>query len=598
MARFPDRLIEQISQATDIVEVIGQYLALKKRGKEYVGLCPFHEDHRPSLNVSPAKQIFKCFACGAGGGVFQFLVQSQKLTFPEAVRQLAERAGIRLPDLTETPEADRSFSREALVKLCTFAARFYREALFSEPGESALAYARGRRLTDESIRRFGLGYAPDSWEALRSAATQAGFSDRQLLAAGLVAQREDGSCYDRFRNRLIFPIFDVAGKVIAFGGRALSAEESAKYLNSPETSVFDKSANLYALHWARQEIVRGGQAVVVEGYLDALMCHQEGLSNVVATLGTALTDRHVRTLARYATDVVLVFDADTAGQAAAERAIELFLSQRLDVRVATVPQADAEVKDPCDYVLAAGADEMRKLISGAPDALDYAWSRRAQQYRQADTLAQKRTVLEEFLRLIVSSAAYGAIDALRQGLLVGHLAELVGLSPRDVGEQMRRIAGRLARASGPGRADSAAPPQEFSDRAERWLLGVLINEPALFETVRDEIAPGMFDSPILRAVAEQVWALAEKGRLDLAPLLGAGQSAQWGRVVTDLQIAAEKRGNYRQHLAEAAEDLKRRQQAEELQQLKQQMDTDKNAALREISSRLRRPDRRRRPKLA
>lgn len=600
MALFPERFISQVQQATDIVEVVGQYVALKKRGKEFVGVCPFHEDHRPSLNVSPTKQIYKCFACGAGGGVFQFLTQLQKLSFPEAVRQLAERAGIPAPAVQEAPGADRSSSREALAELCTFAARFYRDALLSEQGASALAYARGRALSDDSIRRFGVGYAPDAWESLRAAATKGGFTDRQLLAAGLVSQRENGTCYDRLRNRLIFPIFDAVGKVIAFGGRALSDGEQAKYLNSPETVLFDKSANLYALHWARQEMARTGQGVVVEGYLDALMCHQAGVGNVVATLGTALTERHVRLLSRYAREVVLVFDADVAGQAAAERAIEVFLSQRLNVRVATVPQMAGEggaVKDPCDYVLAAGAEGMRRLVADAPDALEYAWARRAEAYRQAETLTQKRTILEEFLRLIVSSAAYGAIDALRQGLLVGHLAELVGLSPRDVNEQMRRLGRRVGRASATG-GDESAPPEQATDRAERWALGALISHPELFDTVRDKIAPGMFDSPALRAVAEQVWLLAGQGRLELAALLGAGESEHWGRVVTDLQIAAEKRGNHRRHLAEAAEDLQRRRRRQELQLLKAKMDTDKDAALREIGSRLRSPDPRRRPKLA
>ena len=337
MARFPDRFINQVAEATDIVEVVGQFIALKKRGKEFLGICPFHQDHRPSLNVSPSKQIFKCFACGAGGGVFQFLQQHLKLSFPEAVRELANRAGIPVPADEAPARPDSSPSGESLLKMTTFAARFFRDQLNSPAGSDALEYARARKLTDESIARFGLGFAPDSWDALRSAAVGAGFTDRQLAAAGLVAEREDGSSYDRFRNRLMFPILDAAGRVVAFGGRAMEQTERAKYLNSPETALFDKSANLYALNWSRRGIVDSGQAVVVEGYLDALMCIQEGVVNVVATLGTALTERHVRVLARVAREVVLVFDSDVAGQAATERAVELFLMQRLNVRMGTVP---------------------------------------------------------------------------------------------------------------------------------------------------------------------------------------------------------------------------------------------------------------------
>jgi DNA primase len=324
--RFPEHFINQVAQATDVVDLIGQYVALKKRGKEFVGLCPFHDDKRPSLNVSPSKQIFKCFACGTGGGVFQFLMQYEKLEFPQAVRALAERAHIPLPAETAAPEP-KGLGRADLIALMTFAARYYRSQLRSAAGADALRYALGRGLNESSIDRFGIGYAPDSWDALLRAALAEGYGEEQLVAAGLVARREERpGCYDRFRNRLIFPILGPAGEVIAFGGRALAAEEQAKYLNSPDTPIFDKSAQLYALNWARQPIAASGTAIVVEGYLDALMPIQSGVGNVVATMGTALTDRHVRLLARYAKEAVLVFDADTAGSAAAERALEIFLA--------------------------------------------------------------------------------------------------------------------------------------------------------------------------------------------------------------------------------------------------------------------------------
>jgi len=601
MARLPERFIHRVAEATDIVDVIGQYVALKKRGREFVGLCPFHEDHRPSLNVSPTKQIYKCFACGAGGGVFQFLMQLQGLSFPEAVRHLAERAGIPLPAEPRAEGADSSLSTETLVRVNTFAARFFRDLLGSPAGASALAYARQRGLKDESVRRFGLGYAPDSATALRAAALQAGFTDRQLLAAGLTARREDGSVYDRFRNRLMFPILDPGGQVIAFGGRALSATERAKYLNSPQTALFDKSANLYALNWSRPAIVEAGQAVVVEGYLDALMCIQEGVPNVTATLGTALTERHVRLLGRFAREVVLVFDADTAGQAAAERAVEVFVSQRLHVRVAAVPaQASSdgagEVKDPCDYVLAAGPEAFRSLLASASDALEYAWSRRVEEYRRAPNLVEKGRILEQFLRLVVSSSAYGSIDALRQGLLAAQIAELAGVSPADVAERMRRMARRIPRASAaPAEAQPDLPGGEY--RAEGWLLGALVNAPELFETVQERVSPEMFREPTLRAVAERVWELGRAGRLDISTLLNSEQGQAWGGVLTDLQLSAQQRGNYEQTLADAAEDLCRRRRQEELQHLKAQGDRASPEVLSRIAQLGRRTDRRRRPKL-
>jgi DNA primase len=359
--------------------------------------------------------------------------------------------------------------------------------------------------------------------------------------------------------------------------------------------LFDKSANLYGLNWARPEIVQSGRAAVVEGYLDALMCHQAGIAHVVATLGTAMTERHVRMLSRYAGEIVLVFDADAAGQAAAERAIELFLAQRVNVRVATIPQGDqGQVKDPCDYVLAAGEGAMRGLLDDAPDALEFAWRRRRERYEQAHSLAQKRAVIEEFLRLVVSSAAYGAIDALRQGLLVGHLAELLGISAADVTDRMRRVARQVV----PARAGAPEPAAEpaGSERAERWVLAALLNAPELFGDVRERIDPRMFREPTLRTVAEQVWRLAGQGRLEIADLLGAGDSEQWGRLITDLQAAGAGRGNYRQSLLEAAEDLLRRRQKEQLQELRESPDADRTEVMRQVAAEARRPDRRRRPR--
>ena len=597
MARYSDSFINRVAQANDIVEVVGQFIALKKRGREFLGLCPFHDDHRPSLHVSPTKQIFKCFVCGAGGGVFQFLMQYQKLTFPEAVRQLAERAGIPLPREQVPSRADRSLSREQLVKLMTFAARYYRDQLLGQAGAAALAYARSRGLSDRSIRRFGLGYAPDAWEHLTLAARKAGFSERQLLATGLACRRDDGSCYDRFRNRLIFPIVNLVGEVIAFGGRALDAAEQAKYLNSPETVLFDKSANLYALNWSRQAVVETGRVIVVEGYLDALMCIQEGVPNVVATLGTALTDRHVRLLSRFARDVVLVFDADTAGQAAARRAIETFLTQRVNVRVAAVPQQSAgegQVKDPCDYVLAAGGEAMRALADEAPDALEYAWRRQREAYLRAGTLAEKNAVLEEFLTLIVSCSAYGAIDAIRQGMLVAQLAELVGVDADGIAARMRRLARQVRRATGPAQEGTYAA-ENPQHRAERWILGALLNEPELFGRVAGKVTPEMFEEPSLRVVAEEVWRLAAADRLELAVLLGTGRGQELGTLITDLQLDAERRGQFDQTLQGAVEVLVRRWQERELAELKARRGVRDPELLRKIVERRREPDKGRFP---
>ncbi|MBS3734016.1 MAG: DNA primase [Phycisphaerae bacterium] len=590
MPRFDETFIQQVQQATDIVDLVEQYVALKKRGKEFVGLCPFHQDTHPSMYVSPAKQIFKCFACGAGGTAFNFVMLYDKLTFPETVRRLAERAGIPLPRQVAEPDQPSGLSKNDLLAACLFAARWFREQLHAPGGQAALDYAHGRGLTDASIQRFGLGYAPDAWDALLKAATAAGHSDRQLAAAGLVIRKDDpGRCYDRFRNRLIFPILDVDGRPVAFGGRTMS-DEDAKYLNSPETPLFDKSNMLYGLNWARKAIVSSGQVIVAEGYLDALMPMQAGVDNVVATLGTSLTDRHVTLLARYARDVVLLFDADTAGAAAAERALETFLTQKFHVRVGTIPAGT----DPCDLVLAEGPDALRAIVDESPDALHYVWQRTYDSWTAAGRPADRQQIVERFLQLVASSSVYGAIDEVRRGQLAQHIAHVLNVPAADLQQQMRRLSRRLRGSGGSG----AAPRGTYAAErlAERHLLEVLLNAPQLFDTAAERVDPKDFEDAALRTIAERFWKLAHDGRAHLDDLLASEALAEHGALLADLATAGEQRGNYEATLVGALDDMVYRRRRAELHRLRSSELTDD--ALRELSDRFREVDARRHPKIS
>lgn len=591
MPRFEEAFIQQVQQATDIVDLVSEYVALKKRGKEFVGLCPFHQDSHPSMNVSPAKQIFKCFACGAGGTAFNFLMMYDKLEFPDAVRRLAERANIPVPEQRRpTEQARAGLSRNDLLAASLFAARWFREQLHSDAGRHALEYARGRGLTDESIKRFGLGYAPDGWDGLLRAATAKGISDRQLVAAGLCGRKDEtGRCYDRFRNRLMFPIIEPGGKPVAFGGRALG-DDPAKYLNSPETQLFDKSGVLYALNWARSSIVSSKRVIVTEGYLDALMPIQAGVENVVATLGTSLTDRHVRLLARYADDVVLLFDADTAGQGATERALETFLSQRFHVRVATVPSG----KDPCDMVLAEGPDALRRLADEAPDALQYAWDRTYEAWTSADDRpADRGQIVDGFLRLVASSAAYGAINEVRRGQLAQYIGHVLNVPAPELQQHMRRLARRVPR-------ERVAAPEEAGRYtpqrlAERQVLEVLLNEPELFDIAAERVDPEDFTTPALRTVAERIWQLGASGRVNPEDVVASEALAQHGALIADLSTDGEHRGNYEATLAGALDDMVYRRRRSEIDQLSQAEPTDD--ALRELTRRLKEADVRRLPRI-
>ena len=600
MPRFTEQFVQQVAQATDIVDLISQYVALKRKGHEFVGLCPFHDDKRPSMNVSPTKQIFKCFACGAGGGVFQFLILYDKLSFPEAVRTLAERANIPLPvEAGTAPEPAGGLSKNDLLRVTAAAQRFFHSSLQTPVGRQALEYARSRGLSDESIEQFGLGFAPESWDALIQFARRQAIGETQLVAAGLAVRREQSSgCYDRFRNRLMFPILDPTGGVIGFGGRALAADERAKYLNSPETPLFDKSANLYALNWARETIVKSEQAVVVEGYLDVLLPHQAGVTNVVATLGTALTERHVRLLSRYAREVVLLFDSDAAGQAAAERALEIFLAQQVNVRIAAV----GEGKDPCDFVLARGGDALKALIAEAPDALQYAWARREAAYRQAGgNLADRRAIVDDFLRLITSSAVYGAIDEIRRGQLAQHIAHMLNLSPADLQAQMRRLTRKLP---GPSPAAPAArtaapagpPKTEPALLAERHILEVLLNRGDLFDHCCEKVDPQDFADPALRTLAKAVWDAGHAGRLRLEELLASEDLAPLGSVLADLATEGERRSNYEQTLDGAVELIVYRRHQQETRDLRADGMGD-DEKLRRFHKRQNQPDLRRLPKI-
>ena len=594
MPRFSEQFVQQVLDSVDIVELVGQYVALNRRGREFVGLCPFHDDKKPSLNVSPSKQIFKCFSCGAGGDALKFLTLYEKYSFPEAVRALADRSSIPLPAETQFSPQDQpqtGMLKRDLLGVTAFAAEFYHGQLHTPAGAATLQYARDRGFSDESIERFSLGYAPDSWDALLSAAGSKGISTAQLLAAGLIAQKEGADrCYDRFRHRLMFPIYDLTGSVIAFGGRALRDEERAKYLNSPESILFDKSSQLYAMNWAREQIVADGTAVVVEGYLDALIPLQAGVGNVVASLGTALTERHVRLLGRYAREVVLVFDADQAGATAAQRAMEVFLAQQVGIRVATVPAG----KDPCDFCLAEGPEAFEALVASAPDAMQYAWDLRLGEYRAAGgNPADRQKVAREFLRLIATSAAYGAIDDMRRGELAQHIGHILNIPATELQRQMRHLSRQTRRAVS---APAAAPNTEMITRdPERIVLEVLLNDGELFHTVSEKLTPADFTSPELRRIAEKVWTLGHDDRLTLQAVMSDSEMHDQGDMLAEMAMAGQIHAHGERALAASMEALLQRHRDRDIQKVRGG-DLD-DEALRQLTNHHREANPRRLPKI-
>jgi DNA primase len=514
---------DKVLQATDIIEVVSEHVSLTRRGKEFIGLCPFHPDRKPSLNVSPAKQIFKCFACGAGGDVIKFVQLRERLEFQAALAFLAQRAGI---DVHSTPAEARDERRiEQMRKTIEWARDHFQRNLHDTPaGQAARDYARRRGLTPETISRHGLGLAVDSWDDLLHAGRRAGVSMELLQSAGLTATNEAGRTYDRFRNRLIFPINDGFGRCVAFGGRTLG-DDPAKYLNSPETGLFSKSRVLYGLDLAKRAIADAGCAVVVEGYLDAVLLHQFGFTHAVATLGTALTDAHVKALRRISERVILCFDGDQAGVRAADRAVEVAVLGGTEVRVAVLEGG----QDPADCLLAAGRDGFSRVLDLAVDALQFKWSQMVTAFGSGGAGAQ-RTAVEALIEFIARLTTTRGLSALDHGLLVRRLAELLALPPRSVHDLLASARRRLQPA---GRSTAAAlealPEYELAIRGlppglvvgMEECFGLLLSDAACAELVDDVFAAAVEQCDVWRrlyAVVQNL--LDEQGSYKRADVIG------------------------------------------------------------------------------
>ena len=362
--RIPEDIVQEVLLRADVVDVVGEHVLLRKTGENYKGLCPFHDEKTPSFTVSPGKGFFYCFGCQAKGNAAGFLMQQASVTFPEAIRMLASRYGVRVPETGDTRDSDR---HKPLYDLLRAAAAFFHDTLHRDSaGEAGRAFCRQRGITSDLVARFELGFAPQAWSALRQALVQQGFSDELLVQGGLLIERQQPQhrVYDRFRGRFIFPIHDRTGRPVAFGARALTEstnQDGPKYLNSPETPIFRKGHTLYGLHVSRQAMRQAEQVIVVEGYTDVLACHRQGVTNVVGTLGTALTERHVAQLRTAAREAVLVFDGDDAGSKAAERSIGLFLDAGIRVRIATLPAPE----DPDSFLSSHTSDEFLGCVRGA-----------------------------------------------------------------------------------------------------------------------------------------------------------------------------------------------------------------------------------------
>ncbi len=525
----PDSIVDRIRRSVDIVALVGETVPLKRAGSTYKGLCPFHREKTPSFIVTPERQTFKCFGCGEGGDVFSFVMKTENVSFPEALEILAERTHIELPRRGGRDAGASRDEKSLLFRANAWAADWFHKKLIEEAiGRTAAEYLSGRGVTPEIIERFQLGYAPDHWSALMEAGRAKGIPLPLMAKAGLLSssQKNDRQ-YDRFRNRLMFPIRDVRNRVIGFGARALDDSEP-KYLNSPETPLFSKGRTFYGLDRARETLSQTRRAVVVEGYMDVIAAHQHGLTGVIGVLGTALTREHARLLRRYADETVLLFDADNAGQSSANRSIDAFAEEELSVRVVTLPDG----QDPDEFVRANGAEAFESVLESGVEGLDY-------------KLKQALATVPEHLRNSAPTVARALDDvlatvarmpnAVTRSLAVGRIAGQTGILENALQDRLARLQ------SGRRVYEDEEETRRIERRrdAERELLEAMLTYPDVIGYVCPRLPPESLKTPAVRELVTRLYELVAQDQAPAAETLLARTREPEQRAVLEAIIGGE-----------------------------------------------------------
>ncbi|MCA9262704.1 MAG: DNA primase [Planctomycetales bacterium] len=536
-----DEVKEQIRNAIDIVDLVGGYVPLRRQGRHYVALCPFHDDTKPSLQINQERQSWKCWVCDVGGDIFSFLMQREGLSFPEALAMLAERAGVELRPGRGPKSGAATSQKQRLFQILSWAEQqFHRCLLESSSATAARTYLQERGVTEESWRRFHLGFSPDSWQWLIDQARSSGHDLDLLEQAGLTSQSQSGRPYDRFRGRVIFPIRDVQDRAIAFGGRVLpGSDDRAKYVNSPETRLFSKSNELYALNLARDVVSKQRHVVVVEGYTDVIVAHQSGVQNVVAVLGTALGEGHIRVLRRFVDSVTLVLDGDEAGQRRTSEVLELFVSSPLDLRIGTLPGG----LDPCDFVLQQGPERFQEFVRQAVDALEHKIRISTANIDLRRDLHKANQALESILQTMARTPESDATKAerrLREQQMLARLAREFRIEETELRERYGELR-RKPQKDSFDRHDTrrvASSPQKHTpverkapplDPWDRELFEIVTQFPELMREAANALRPEDMRTPQARALFDVYLEIFMRG-----------DTPEFGRVLTALDDPATK----------------------------------------------------------
>ena len=527
--RYSDDIIEEVRMKNDIVDVVSQYVKLNRRGNTYFGLCPFHNEKTPSFSVTPSKQMYYCFGCGAGGNVYNFVMEYENYTFGEALQHLADRAGVQLPKIEYSREArEKAEKRATLLEINKLAASYFYYQLRRENGSQAYAYLINRGVSEDTIKKFGLGYSDKYSDDLYKFLKSKNYSDDLLRESGLFNVDERHGMYDKFWNRVIFPIMDVNNRVIGFGGRVMG-DGKPKYLNSPETKIFDKSRNLYGLNIART--TRKNYLILCEGYMDVISMHQAGFTNAVASLGTALTSGHASLLKRYTQEVLLLYDSDDAGVRAALRAIPILREAGITSRVVSLKPH----KDPDEFIKALGGEEFEKRLERAMDSFMFRIHMAQKEFTMEEPQGQNR-FFERCAQMLLELS-----DELERNLYIEAIVKDYrgyGISVEDLRKRVNTLAlkGTPAEQRVQPKTTGAQPKKRdsASEKAQKLMLTWLVTYPGIFDTVVRYIQPSDFVVPLYRQVAEMLYQQHEEGDVNPARLMNAFIDSEEQREVSSL----------------------------------------------------------------
>ncbi len=578
MARLPEEWIDEVVSRNDIVDVVSEYVVLKHSGKGYFGLCPFHNEKTPSFSVSPDKQFYHCFGCGEGGGIVSFVMNLERLEFLDAVKLLAEKAGMPLPDTLDAQAyANQKDVKEHLYEINRACARFYHQTLYSAEGKAALTYLYTRGLSDGIIKAFGLGFAPDSWDRVLKYLRDKGYEEKQLLEVGIVVENKDKErIYDRFRNRIIFPIIHPRGMVMGFGGRVMD-DSLPKYLNSPESPIFNKSTTLFGLNLTRK-LRPLEYTVIVEGYMDVITMHQYGLRQAVASLGTSLTQEQAKIMRRYAPDIYIAYDGDTAGQNATLRGLDILYEAGCKVKVIQFPKG----KDPDEILKQYGQEYFKKLMDKSSSLVDYKLDRLKEKY-DLDTQDGKVDFGTEAAQMLQK-----VDNLIERETHIQRLEGLIGIKSRVIYDQIHKLEGTTAEhglkrnINGNNRDTRSGKNQRILlpsyIKAERYLLNLLAQGENNALKIMDKLGDASFEETFHQEILEVIrMMLQTKREISSAQILKNLDEPDKERKLVDIFNQEMEYDNIDTFISDCLEQVERRRlekQREEIRNEVTGMDQD------------------------